>query len=238
MATMNRLLLQIKNLLQPQQCAVCGCRLSHREQVCCSVCNVHLPRTHFAREPYTNRMARLLWGRIPIEKIAAFYYHYPKSASASIIYDMKYYNNPTLGYRIARMLVAEPDFQHFFDGIDCMVPIPLSASRQRMRGYNQCQYLVEGLREATGIPIVKNAVRRTLFIESQTKKDFRKRNDNVEGVFELNCGDGIRNKHVLLVDDVMTTGATVCSCAKELLKVEGVKLSVLTLAYSKQQLPR
>ena len=64
------------------------------------------------------------------------------------------------------------------------------------------------------------------------------RNDNVEGVFELNCGDGIRNKHVLLVDDVMTTGATVCSCAKELLKVEGVKLSVLTLAYSKQQLPR
>ena len=59
-------------------------------------------------------MARLLWGRIPIEKIAAFYYHYPKSASASIIYDMKYYNNPTLGYRIARMLVAEPDFQHFF----------------------------------------------------------------------------------------------------------------------------
>lgn len=221
----------IFNLILPRKCAVCSQRLSTNERYFCTVCAAHLPRTHFAQTAYDNKMARMLWGRTWVEKVAAYFYYSSGSDTANLIYKLKYFNKPQIGYEVATMLAKEPDFQTFFDGIDAIIPMPIARERRKMRGYNQCDYIADGLHAVTHIPIISNAIERTSFAESQTKLHHQERLENVEGVFRLKDDSRLSAKHVLLVDDVMTTGATITSCTNELLRAKDVKVSVLTLGF-------
>lgn len=224
---------RLLDLISPRQCVVCGQRLAVSEEVICSKCNLHLPRTGFQADALENDMARMLWGRIPVERVAALFYYEAHAASARIIYHLKYHDHPEMGRVMGRMVAREFAISRFFDGIDAIVPVPLAKKRQRQRGYNQSREMAEGIGEVTGLPIYNKVVRRTGFKGSQTRLTRLERNENVEGTFLLADGNSIRGKHLLLVDDVVTTGATVVACARELLKAEGVRVSVLSLGFVK-----
>lgn len=180
-----------------------------------------------------NPMARLMWGKFAIERACALYYYEPKSEMAEIVYSLKYRNRPELGRIIGQVMAQRLQPKMFFDGIDALVPVPLSKQRQRERGYNQAEELTRGLSETTKIPIYNKVVRRTAFATSQTHLNANERLENVEHVFQLVDAQKIAHKHLLLVDDVITTGSTITACARELQKAPDVKISVLTLGFSK-----
>jgi ComF family protein len=214
-------------------CVVCGERLSVSEEVICATCNLHLPRTGFQRDPYENIMAKTFWGQIPIERAAALFYYEPHAETANILYDMKYRNHPEIGEVMGRMMAKEFQPTGFFDGIDGIVPVPLARKREHQRGYNQSMELAKGISEVVGLPIYNKVVKRCLFEGSQTSRGRWERNENVENVFQLTDGERISGKHLLIIDDVVTTGATIVACAKELVKADGIKISVLSLGYTK-----
>ena len=221
------------DLISPRLCIVCGERLSVTEEVICGKCNLHLPRTGFQRDPRENVMTKMFWGQIPIERATALFYYESHAESANILYELKYKNHPEIGETMGRMMARELQKADFFDGIDGIVPIPLAKKRERQRGYNQSMEIAKGVSEITNLPIYNKVVKRKAFNGSQTSKGRWERNENVENVFELLDGDSVRGKHLLIIDDVVTTGATVIACAKEISKAEGVRFSVLSLGFAK-----
>lgn len=214
----------------PRKCPVCGNRLELDEHPLCLKCNIGLPRTMFWEHPYDNPMAKMYWGKIPVEKVAAYFYFRPKSSVASLVYGVKYHGRANIAVELGEMLVDE--MEGFFDDIDCIVPLPISIKRRMKRGYNQGDMIARGISKATGIPVVRYAVIRKSFERSQTHLTREERRENVSGVFVLKDADALKGRHVLLVDDVITTAATTISCAEEILKAEGVKVSILSLGYA------
>ena len=221
------------DLISPRLCVVCGNRLSVTEEVVCSKCYLHLPRTDFANELYENVMAKLFWGQIKLEKATALFYYEPHAETARILYELKYKNHPEIGVVMGRMMAKELMKSGLFEDIDALVPVPLAKKREHERGYNQSLELAKGVSEVTHLPIADQVVRRTKFVDSQTHRGRWERNENVEGVFELVDGDSLSGKHVLLIDDVVTTGATIIACAQEMQKASNVRISVLALGFAK-----
>ena len=156
------------------------------------------------------------------------------SNTANIIYKLKYKSHPEIGPVMGRKVAVEFQRDNFFDGIDGIVPIPLAKKRFRQRGYNQSEEIARGINEITGIPIYTGIVKRTVFKGSQTRRMRWDRQENVEYAFSLVNGEPIIGKHLLVIDDVVTTGATIIACAKELVKAGNVKISVLSLGLTKR----
>ena len=224
---------RLLDFVAPRSCVVCHCRLAPETEVLCPSCQLRLPRTNFHLSPNDNVMARLFWGIIPVEKVAALCYYAPGSEVAQLVYDMKYRDRPDIGETLGRLMASEFMPSGFFDGIDCLVPLPLARRRERQRGYNQSRRLALGVSEVTGLPVNDDMVCRTAFAKSQTQLGRRERQENVENVFQLRDGADFRGRHVLLIDDIVTTGATVVACARELLKVDGVRISILAFGLTK-----
>ena len=220
-------------MISPRRCVVCGSRLAVTEETLCSKCYLHLPRTDFRNNLYENVMAKLFWGRIAIEKADALFFYEPHAETAHILYELKYKNHPEIGVVMGRMMAKELMRSGLYEGIDAIVPVPLAKKRERERGYNQSLELAKGVSEVTGLPIADKVVVRTKFVGSQTQRGRWERNENVENVFELVDGDSINGKHLLLIDDVVTTGATIIACAQELQKASNVRISVLALGFAK-----
>ena len=223
---------RLLDLISPRLCVVCGNRLAVTEETLCSKCYLHLPRTDFANDLYENVMAKLFWGQIKLEKATALFYYEPHAETAQILYELKYKNHPEIGVVMGRMMAKELMKSGLFEDIDALVPVPLAKKRERERGYNQSLELAKGVSEVTGLPIANLVIRRTKFVGSQTKRGRWERNENVEHVFEL-VDDNISDQHLLLIDDVVTTGATIIACAKEMQKASNVKISVLALGFAK-----
>lgn len=225
-------LVRLINLISPKRCAVCGCRLSIGEDVICSVCNIHLPRTHYTKAAFDNKMAKLFYGQIPIERAAALFFYERQSETSRIIHSMKYFGHPETALFMGRMLAEEAKDDDFFDGIDAIIPIPITRKRQRERGYNQSEYIAKGVNEITGIPIIKGAVTRKTFGKSQTKMNRWQRNDNVKDAFHAKDNGKLKGKHILIIDDIVTTGATIISCVNEIKRCGDIKVSVLSLGFT------
>lgn len=223
---------RLLDLISPRLCVVCGNRLAVTEETLCSKCYLHLPRTDFTNDLYENMMAKLFWGQIKLEKATALFYYEPHAETAQILYELKYKNHPEIGVVMGRMMAKELMKSGLFEDIDALVPVPLAKKRERERGYNQSLELAKGVSEVTGLPIANLVIRRTKFVGSQTKRGRWERNENVEHVFEL-VDDNISDQHLLLIDDVVTTGATVIACAKEMQKASNVRISVLALGFAK-----
>ena len=221
------------DLIAPRLCVVCGRRLSPTEKVICAVCNLHLPRTNYQSSPIDNPMARLFWGIIPVERVAALFFYEAGSRTSNILYDLKYHDRPEIGREMGRLMAREFMEAGFFEGIDLIVPLPLARKRQRQRGYNQSMELARGISQMTGLPICNEVVRRTRFEKSQTQMHHWERQENVANVFKVRDLSAVSGRHVLLVDDVVTTGATMVACAREILKAEGVSVSLLSLGFTK-----
>ena len=224
---------RILDFISPRLCVVCGHRLSPTERSLCGVCLFHLPRTDFHQKPLDNPMAQLFWGLAPIEKAAALFYYHPHSETAQLVYRLKYNNRPDIGEDMGRVMACELQATDFFSDIDVLLPVPLASKRLRQRGYNQSEQLAIGISDITHLPIVTKALRRKHFQQSQTTLNRWQRQENVEDTFWLKDGSQLQDKHVLLIDDICTTGATLISCANTLKDIEGIRISVLTLGFTK-----
>lgn len=178
-------------------------------------------------------MARMFWGRISVERVAALFYYEAGSEVSRLVYDLKYHDHPEIGQTMGRMMAREFMATGFFDGIDLLVPVPLTRKRERERGYNQSRMLADGISEVTGLHVGNKVVKRTHFTESQTSKSRVERQENVDTVFQLTDSSAVNGRHVLLIDDIVTTGATMIACARELLKAGDVRISLLSLGFSK-----
>lgn len=224
---------RILDFISPRLCVVCGQRLAPTERSLCSVCLFHLPRTDFHQKPLDNPMAQLFWGQAPIEKAAALFYYHPHSETAQLVYRLKYNNRPDIGEDMGRVMANELQAADFFSDIDVLLPVPLASKRLRQRGYNQSEQLAKGISDITHLPIVSKALRRKHFQQSQTTLNRWQRQENVEDTFWLKDGSQLQDKHVLLIDDICTTGATLISCANTLKDIKGIRISVLTLGFTK-----
>ncbi len=225
---------RLLDFISPRHCVVCGGRLTATESSLCAVCVLHLPRTVYQFTPHDNPMAQLFWHLTPIEQAAAFLYYEPHSEMANIVYDLKYHDRPDIGQDMGRLMAYELQMAHYFDGIDLLLPVPLSRKRQRQRGYNQSEQLAIGISDIVHLPIETQSLRRKHFNISQTQLNRQERQQNVSDMFYVADETVFRNKHVLLIDDVCTTGATLMACADALKSIEGIRISVLTLGFTKK----
>lgn len=220
---------RVLNLISPQACVICGCRLGISEEVLCTACNLALPRTAFAQHPYDNEMARRFYARLPIERAAALFFYEAGSEASRIIHALKYFHHPEIGQVMGRMAAEEMMPYRFFDGIDLIVPVPLARKRQRQRGYNQSEEIAKGVSAVTGIGIDTGIVRRKHFEDSQTHKTQAQRLDNVENAFEAVDATRAAGRHLLLIDDIVTTGATIWACSRPICEAASCRISVLSL---------
>jgi ComF family protein len=190
-----------------------------------------MPRTNFHLGD-DNPVSRLFWGRCRLEKAAAFSFYNRGSRIRNMIHSLKYKGNKEIGFELGKIYGSVLSRSGFLNGIDIIVPVPLHASKRRLRGFNQSEVISEGIGLASGLPVDALSLKRTEVTDTQTRKSRYERWENVSGIFEVADPDKLRGKHILLVDDVITTGSTIESCAGELLKLEGVKVSAAAIAYS------
>jgi ComF family protein len=219
------------SLLFPRLCYGCGNHLMRNENLICTECYVVIPRTGY-HTLEDNPVARLFWGRCLIEKAAAFSFYNKGSRIRSLIHNLKYKGVEEIGFELGRIYGLTLKSSGFTNDIDLILPVPLHKSKNRIRGFNQSEIISKGISEVTGLPVDVISLSRINISETQTKRSRYERWINVEGIFCVPDPKNIKGKHVLLVDDVITTGSTIESCANELLKVEGVKVSVVALAYA------
>ena len=205
--------------------------MSPGEEVICVRCQADLPRVRTVSFE-ENDIARIFWGLVPIEKGISFFHYAPHSPYSRILFELKYHDHPEVGKTMGRMMAEELKATSFFDGIDLIVPIPLSRKKERQRGYNQSDWIAWGISEATGIPTDTTSVVRTKSNPSQTTLDHRQRRDNVRDIFAVRHPGSLEGRHILLVDDVITTGATMLSCAETIARACRVRFSVLSLAWA------
>ncbi len=223
---------RLVDMVARRRCCICQRPLAVEEQYVCAACNLALPRTDHLAHPYDNLMAQVYWGRVRcVGRAAAFVYHYSHAESAHPLYQLKYLSKPDVGVYFGQLFGQEMVASGFAEGVDLIIPVPLAPRRIRERGYNQSLMLARGLAAATGIAVDDTSVVRTQFEESQTRRDRWRRYDNVKDAFELRCADRLAGKHLLLVDDVVTTGATSCACAHAMEQACPASISFASLAF-------
>ena len=217
------------SLIFPRLCYACGNHLLRNEKIICTECYILIPRTgyHLQEE---NPVEQLFWGRCKLERAAAFSYYTRESRIRSLIHNLKYKGIREIGFELGRIYGLTLSGSGFLEGIDLIVPVPLHDSKKRARGFNQSDLISDGLSEATGLPVGFRILERLSRSATQTRRSRYERWVNVEGIFSVTDTSSVRGKHILLVDDVITTGSTIESCTLELLRTEGVKVSAVALA--------
>lgn len=227
-----RLLRNLGNTFFPRYCCVCDRRLLTGEEFLCVACLNHLPLTGLKGRK-GNIVERLLWDdAICTERANSFLFYRQKSKYSRIYFHFKYFKHPEVAVYFGRLMALDLLDTDFFHGVDCLVPVPLSPSRLRSRGYNQSERLAHGISLVTGLPVETEAATRLVDNPTQTQLAEHERRSNVEDVFGLIHPELLRGKHLLIVDDIITTGSTTRAFAHALLQAGGVKLSVISLATS------
>lgn len=217
------------NLLFPKSCVVCSGALAKGEEGVCIICNSRMPRTNYHLQS-DNEVEQRFWGKVEVERATSFFFYNKGSDYNRILHHLKYLGDKGLGEVMGRCMGKELLASGFFQGIDLIVPVPLHSKKMRKRGYNQSEWIAQGLSRATGIPIKSDLLTRIDDGSSQTRKSVFERWENVRNAFHVNPNVEIKGKHLLLIDDVLTTGATLVSCAVILTEQADAKVSVATLA--------
>jgi ComF family protein len=190
-----------------------------------------LPETKFFQQP-GNPVEKAFFGRLRVENAAALYYFTKQSMVQELMVQLKYHQNRHAGLFFGRMIGYALRSEPRFADIDLLVPLPLNAKKEFTRGYNQAEVICEGIHEVWPKPLLTKAIQREKFTDSQTTQNRLSRWQNMEGVFEVKQPDQLTHKHILLVDDVMTTGATLEACGQNIITLPGCKLSIATAAYT------
>lgn len=219
------------SLLFPRLCFGCGNHLMRNETLICTECFVMIPRTNYHLKP-DNLVEQLFWGRCMIEKAAAFSYYTRDSRIRRLIHQLKYKGVKEIGPELGRIYASTLKSSGFLDDIDIIIPIPLHPSKKRQRGFNQSDLISQGISDVSGIRVDTKLLVRKTVTKTQTRKSRFDRWTNVQDIFRVTDEKRLKDLHILLVDDVITTGSTIEACANEILKAENTKVTVAALAFS------
>jgi Predicted amidophosphoribosyltransferases len=230
MVSYKELKTSILHILFPHVCDGCGSDIIDEESSLCMKCIAEMPETNFHLHA-NNPIEKIFWGRLPIISATAQYYFVKESLMQHLMHQLKYKGNKELGKQLGRLMGYDLQKTSRFKTVNYLVPLPLFPSKEKRRGYNQAAILCEGIAEVMNVEILRDVITRTQFTETQTRKGRIERWQNIEGKFELMRPEKIRDKNILLVDDVITTGATLEACGHELLQASP-KLSIATLCYA------
>jgi len=214
----------------PHVCSGCGSDLLSLESSLCLRCIDALPETDFEKYP-DNPVEKFFWGRLKLESGSSSFYFNKESLVQHLMHQFKYKNNKELGLQLGRMMGHQLKRSNRFD-VNALIPLPLFPGKEKKRGYNQAQLLCDGIAESLKVPVWNDVIIRPEHTETQTKKGRIERWRNMEGKFFLVKPEKISGKHLLLVDDVVTTGATLEACGTELLKADNSRLSIATLCFA------
>lgn len=218
-------------LLFPNLCNACGNSLFRHEQLICLKCLHDLPFTDYHKYA-DNRVAKQLWGRLPLNAAMAMLYFRKGAKVQNLIHNLKYNGRTDVGVLLGNMLGERLKTGILYQSIDMVIPVPLHRKKYKVRGYNQSSFIAAGIAAQMGIDISEDHLIRNTSTESQTKKSRYNRYENMKDVFRVNYAEDIIGKHILLVDDVITTGATLEACANTLLAIGAAKVSIAALAFA------
>lgn len=217
------------SLFYPRLCVGCQNALQQNEKLLCLDCLMHLPETNYHKES-ENELKLIFAGRVPVQEVAALLFYKKGNRVQRILHNLKYKGEKEIGFLLGeyygRKLLEEIRFQN----VDVIIPIPLHPEKLKKRGYNQSEWIAKGLSKGMNIPYNTNVLIRNHYTETQTRKSRFNRWENVKSVFEVQNGILIEGKHILLCDDVLTTGATTEAAIQQLIEIKDVKVSVVTLA--------
>jgi ComF family protein len=221
----------ISNVIYPKLCVACHEALNKHEKVICLKCQIGLPKTDHVLYN-DNPVAKKFWGKVPIERALAMYHFHKTSRLQEVMHALKYKGRKDVGIRLGNLMGYHLLQYHLFNDVDYITAVPLHADKLAKRGYNQSGLIAEGLSEVLNITFDENILHRTQFTDTQTKKSRLERWDNVKDIFEVTNPPIIEHKHILLLDDVITTGATLEACALRLIQFPGTKVSVVAAAHA------
>jgi ComF family protein len=217
------------DLLYPDPCKACGTALLGNEAVVCTRCRVSLPRTNSHLDAIDSLRLKFA-GKVPVQNVYAFLKFERAGKVQRLLHQLKYNNQPEVGLTLGRMYGAELRKAGVGAGLDLIVPVPLHPRKLAQRGYNQSDAFAEGLSEGLGVAWSNGVLMRGKFTETQTGKSRFERSENVAGIFEVLKPDSVENQHIVVVDDVMTTGATLESVIEALLQSKAASVTVVALA--------
>ncbi|MDR6844821.1 ComF family protein [Flavobacterium granuli] len=217
------------NLFFPKVCAGCKSFVGTNEHIICTVCRHELPLTNHHLNP-ENEAFKKFYGRIPVEHVSALLYFHKKGMVQEIIHNLKYKGHEEIGSFLGEWYASDLKDSSFVNNVDVIIPVPLHKKRLKERGYNQVTNFGLALSENFKIPLNNTILMRKVYSKTQSKKNLLGRTEGIETVFDVTFTEEDTNKHYLLIDDVLTTGATLEACSKELLKIPGAKISILCMA--------
>jgi ComF family protein len=227
------ILVDFISLLYPKYCFACREGLVKGEETICSRCMLELPRTNYHLD-HENALFKRLNGRIPLSFAFAFFLFRKGGKVQHLLHALKYSNHPEIGETLGEVYGEELNQANYGDKFSIIIPVPLHSSRKRKRGYNQSEEFAKGLSKSLNIPFSGDALERAVQTETQTRKTKLKRWQNVSEVFHVKQPDRIINQHVLLVDDVITTGSTIEACAQALIDNGCSSVSIASIAYAEE----
>lgn len=223
----------IIGLFYPSICAACGCSLFQWETLVCTRCRSLMPKTGYELHE-DNPLARIFYGKVPLKAVTACFFFSKEGKVQHLIHELKYKGNGDAGIFLGQELGKTLNKAPLFQGLDYLIPVPLHPKRERKRGYNQSMMIAQGISEVTGITIGKDILVRSINTATQTHKNKEERWRNVKDIFDLKHAELLEGKYVLLIDDVLTTGATLEACALKLSSIPGITISCATAACAGQ----
>lgn len=217
------------NLLYPNLCLICGESLIKNEKQLCSKCLYQIPKTNYHLIK-NNPIEKRFWGKVPVVQATSFFFFQKGSPFQKLLHQLKYHGNKELGEILGKYAAADLILTNYFSAVDMIVPVPLHPKKYNQRGYNQSEWIGKGLSAILQKPQIIDNLVRIKESTTQTKKSVYERYENTEGIFSVKDKNSFSNSHILLIDDVLTTGSTLEACIHALLTTENVQISVFTLA--------
>ena len=219
------------HLIFPDLCNACGTTLFEGEKQICIRCRHDLPYTDFHLHP-NNTVARLFWGRMPCHAAMALLYFRKGSKVQNLIHSLKYKDQTELGFVLGDLMGEKLKQSSLYAGADLIIPVPLHPKKERSRGYNQAKYIADGIGAVLQLPVDTISLIKSTATGTQTKKNRYHRFENMQSIFKVSDRACLAGKHIILVDDVITTGATLESCGQVLLANGAGKISIVAAAFA------
>jgi ComF family protein len=217
------------NLFFPKVCAGCKSFIGVNEYVVCTVCRHELPLTNHHLNP-ENEAFKKFYGRIPVEYVSTFLYFHKKGMVQEMIHNLKYKGHEEIGTLLGEWYAHDLKSIDLVKTVDAIIPVPLHKKRLKERGYNQVTNFGLALSDSFEIPLNDTILKRKVYSKTQSKKNLLGRMDSIQTAFDVEYKEEDKGKHYLLVDDVLTTGATLEACSKALLTIPGAKISIVCMA--------
>ncbi len=232
---MIRLLKDFISLFYPEVCIICGEGLAEKEEFICTTCFYKIPKTDYHNNP-NNALYKVFYGRAEIKAAASYCYFSKGSMVQDLVHAVKYNDKKELGVCLGKWYGAELKGVAPFSELDCIIPVPLHPKKLQRRGYNQSECFADGLSQVLKVPVLPSALIRLKDTETQTNKSRFSRWENVKDVFEAGNKEQLLNKHVLIVDDIITTGATMEACIHAINAAGVASVSVASIGYVTDEL--